>query len=110
MNTKRDKFLKEAMDKCWREPNSWPAQHSYFLYKECSKCGALYPCQFDDFSTWNGFGKLWTWVIERDWWDNFKYQKYCGAYCDIDVHIDETDIDPDRFANAVYEFLKERED
>ena len=61
-----------------------------------------------DFSTWPGFGKLWEWAQDQEWWQEFV------EYMDInltDFVIGELEvfpwiINPDRFANAVYEFLK----
>ena len=55
MNTKRDKFLTEAMGECW---------HDYVKTcgccpATCAKCGADEGyTENNDFSTWHDFGKL----------------------------------------------------
>lgn len=52
-----------------------------------------------DFSTWEGFGKLWEWAKKQEWWHKeFLYKQYMG-----DLKL----IHPDRFADAVYTFLTE---
>jgi hypothetical protein len=62
---------------------------------------------FTNFSTWDGFGKLFCWAKEQRWWEEF-------------VDADMADrghknwlfpigrIHPDRLANSIYKFLKER--
>ena len=93
MNTERDKFLTEAMGECFevygRNKNGEPRRCNY-----CDNPLAT------DFSTWEGFGKLWTWAQKQGWWIKImlRFQNE-GFY-----HY----IHPDRFADAVYAFLKER--
>jgi hypothetical protein len=71
----------------------------------------------NDFSTWQGFGKLWEWVQKKnsdceeyeEWAQHFLFslQVHClsiGYYVHV---IPESVIGPDAFADALYEFLKE---
>lgn len=58
-----------------------------------------------DFSTWFGFGELWEWSKEQDWCKEFR-QIYLNKAASEGVIVAFL-INPDRFANAVYEFLKE---
>lgn len=57
----------------------------------------------NNFFTWEGFGKLWEWVHNQKWWDKFRV-------CPQRYYIDWSDtyVNPERFATAVYNFLKER--
>ena len=50
-----------------------------------------------DFSTWEGFGKLWEWAIEQEWWYEFW----------IEQEWSKPNLK--NFANAIYKFLKEKE-
>ena len=65
----------------------------------------------NNFSTWTGFGKLWSWAKEQDWWPSFK-EISIGVDDEFNIPdgwpIDEEYIDPDKFADALYKFLKER--
>lgn len=65
-----------------------------------------------DFSTWEGFGKLWLWAQRQKWWKRFCNERYYAESChgrleDIDGVFYVTEIDPSIFANALYKFLKE---
>ena len=95
MNIERDKFLTEAMGECWHE-RRFPNQCS------CGKklhSGAIITGN-NDFSTWDCFGKLWNWSHKQEWWALFRINY---------VEVIDSYIHPDRFADAVYEFLKESE-
>jgi hypothetical protein len=105
MNTDRDRFLTEAMGGCWHEASRDP------VFDDSPRCvcgkwwSACYENKNPNFSTWEGFGKLFCWAKEQRWWDSFRYEFIRspggGAY------LDEY-IAPDRMSNAIYEFLKER--
>lgn len=108
--TERDKFLTEAMGECWhgwREPKPkyigdarWP----------CT-CGENHgDIDFNnDFSTWEGFGKLWEWVQKQEWWILFVDDNQTDEHGleTINGYLRRL-INPDRFADAVYKFLKEK--
>lgn len=107
MNQERDKFLTEATGGCWHQWNQSPT-HSLDVI--CIKCGhrRYYKQQNDDkynFSTWEDFGKLWEWVRRQKWlWDSPFYDA-----TEYGIHTIKAEfINPDRFADAVYEFLKEK--
>lgn len=100
-NIERDKFLTEAMGECYHE---WSR---CALVSICIKCfatceGSIYD-PINNFSTWTGFGKLWEWSIKQDWWRGFAYTTQHEIY-----NIGPALINPDNFANAVYEYLKGR--
>ena len=70
-NEIRDKFLTETMGKCnhkWTiniPPNDWLG-----TCYQCRRCGKLSVRQqlgTIDFSTWQGFGKLWEWARQQTW-------------------------------------------
>ena len=99
MNQERDRFLTEAMGNHWfTTPNSNLAE-VYHLN--------------DDFSTWQNFGKLWEFARKQDWFDDFLIDRGFfrleakmpnkGGFTLMHLHW----VNPDRFANAICEFLKE---
>ena len=105
----RDNFLTEAMGECWHEKTNTVAGNNVIGFMLCT-CGDWYG-EFDcgkksiDFSTWQGFGKLWEWSQKREWWGQFVEDTTgIGSSSLVDVDC----IDPDRFADALYEFLKGR--
>ena len=94
----RETFLCEAMGICWHE--NFPV---------CDKCGEEYDVvdfhnSLPDFSTWEGFGKLFEWATQQDWFsvflDNFFFIDATNGLTALIHHIH-----PDRFADAVYEFI-----
>ena len=108
MNTERDKFLTKAMGECFHQYIGW----------HCRYCGQDAPEppeseQNPDFSTWTSFGKLWEWAIDQEWWNKFEFSEYAGHNRNDEFGATLKDIlqgliNPDRFATAVYEFLKEK--
>jgi hypothetical protein len=106
----RDKYLTEAMGECWHTITN----DNYC----CPLCGELFNCPkgFDpeehiNFSTWEGFGKLWEFCQKQEWWENFRvfnhYQDENGEYMESRYDINESLVNPDRFADTVYRFLME---
>lgn len=106
MNKERDKFLTEAMGECWH--NDFPECQND-SYTKCKKCGVYgpYPIEsFVDYSTWEGFGKLIDWCkSEDDWFCDFLEMQGGSIFMINVMHIE-----PDYFANSVYEYLKENKD
>ena len=101
--TDRDKFLTEAMGECcvheWYKPKGYISGHF------CKKCNTYWPVKPEsqsgivNFSTWESFGKLWKWAKNKEWFCLMMAHNGCGPH-DI--------VNPDRFAAAVYEYLKEK--
>jgi len=97
MNTERDKFLTLAIGECW---------HSLNEYARCSGCGRQFTIVRrghhvnNNFSTPDGFFKLWDWAKKQEWWSVFegRVTVFFGGMAAV--------ISQDRFASAVYEFLK----
>ena len=78
-----NKFLTEEMDECWH-----------------------------DFFTWEGFGKLLSYVREQEWLPEFLNLMDAGShvvdgYGEILFDLQSDFIDPETFAKAVYTFLTE---
>ena len=101
MNNKRNSFLTEAMGECWHE---WGPTICEFKAK-CQKCGKVtsvhyfgqfFDRQGIDFSTWESFGKLWTWAIDQEWFYLMMAHHGCGP---VDI------VNPELFADEVYKFL-----
>jgi len=125
MSIARDKFLTEAMGECWHAMLKEEGTESWDEYSandtctfKCSKCGHYeadvqfiqYPrdnpmgWMFDGythFSTWEGFGKLWEWSTQQEWW-------YLWEADYVNIFGTLWAVHPDRFADAVYEFLTNR--
>jgi hypothetical protein len=96
-NIERDKFLTEMMGECWHEQGKANYAGGMFLFWTCAKCKEGFKkSDINDFSAWEGFGKLWEFAIKQDWWQGFLNKQTTEI------------INPDRFSNAVYEFLKEK--
>ncbi len=120
---KQNKFLTEAMGECWHD---WT--NKYFRCAHCDTHMGEVTGQYksnlsdakfanNDFSTWPGFGKLWEWVKQRWWFDSFILSlQPTHRESEIKENLQEgvrimqimEFVHPDRFASAVYEFLKEK--
>jgi hypothetical protein len=104
MNTERDKFLTEAMGGCWHDFSKLQNM-GFTAYLICDKCGATEINETTNFSTWGGFGKLWEWSQKQEWWTMFCFKMKDQIDWDIDDFLNHH-INPDRFADAVYEFVR----
>ena len=91
-----NKYLTEAMGECFHVWDIVEIPYTETLH-DCRKCGVdTYVSQ--DFSTWQGFGVLWEWAQEQEWWSEF-----------LSLPFKLTDfINPISFSEAVYTFLKDR--
>lgn len=102
MNKERDKFLTEATGEQFHDFVS--VNGSSFL--RCTTCSEWsYRVSNPKFSTWEGFGKLWEWSQEQEW----IFQLYLFLELNKDCAAWTQYIDPDSFANVIYEFLKEQQ-
>ena len=106
MNTERDRFLTEVMGECWHEEDdAFPNRYV------CIHCKRSWPfgIPINNFSTWVGFGKLWERAQKQEWWAYDFWAYHLLSPSDGGPVADqEWFVHPDRFANAVYEFLKAR--
>jgi hypothetical protein len=86
MDIERDKFLTEQMSECWHEINENELYHLY-----------------NDFSTPEGFFKLFNWTKEQPWFEDLLYRYWsCPEPRRVfPYHF----IDPDKFADSLYKFL-----
>jgi hypothetical protein len=103
MNQERNKFLTELVT---GDKAKWICHECDIISqrKICDCKGAGWSRY--NFSTWDGFGKLKEWAEKREWWKQFKCDvRYNGWHYALDDDL----IHPDRFAEAIYEFLKEKE-
>lgn len=120
MDGERDKFLTEAMNECWHEFGETAGGPGFL---EC-QCGAVfslseYSSANNNFSTPKGFFKLKDYLssINRldlffDWYVAKRRKAYFGISIPCRVEFFKKCMlallkTPDRFADAVYEFLKE---
>ena len=98
MNTERDKFLTEAI-------GEKPYRRFFVSTDRQGGSGDGYYAKDgvkNDFSTWPGFGKLWEWAQQQEWWCDFSVRLICFSGLGKYIH-------PDRFANAIYAYLKHKE-
>lgn len=103
--SERDKFLTEAIGECLHENGEIEIEDMTV----CPNC--FCDPHWNDFSTWAGFGKLWEFSNQQEWWGEFKDSTVCYALSWEALKmfiVDPELIDPDYLATTVYEFLKER--
>ncbi len=98
MNTERDKFLTEAMGESWHRCDEWA------FY--CEQCAKNVPIS-EDFSTWEGFGKLFEFSKNQIWWKKFRLINHSLPDLFNVGLLNEDLIDPNSFADAIYEFLND---
>ena len=117
----RDEFLTEFLDACWHETSyryyslTIDGIQGEFVEKKCScgqvsKLGRKYNledikplCVNFNFSTWETLGKLWELAKSQDWWVDFWSCRIRMGYIGF---LHEDDVNPTRFADAVYAYLK----
>ena len=110
--SERNKYITEAMGECWHD-YFWQDAYPECFY-ECILCSdqvfgqTMNPSNNSNlnFSTPEGFFKLWNWAIEQEWWWKFRNSILTGDAFDYQniEHI----INPDNLANAIEKYLKER--
>lgn len=101
MNDERDKFLTEQMGECWHIGYLSVGCHDAI---RCDKCGWDF-YDNNDFSTPDGFFKLWNWCQTQDWFEYLfwnRLHKFSPSYGKI---FDYDLIQPERFAGIVYNFI-----
>jgi hypothetical protein len=107
---KRDKFLTEAMGECWHDWRDYPAWEGHKDAPEgelfvCKQCRAHVSSDIGKpftFSTWENFGKLFLWATTQRWWIDFILnQRDPGVFSFSKI------IEPTKFANLIYNFLKD---
>jgi len=112
----RDKFLTESMEECWHKWKDYQDLHPEIDVdidkNECLRCHEVYYISKEpkncDFSTWQGFGKLWEWAIKQKWWDKFLSECYIQHNQGYTMSFLEPLINPDYFANTLYKFLRKK--
>ena len=99
-----NKFLTKQLGECWHE---WTeVKTGYYI---CNNCGQLGFICANNFFTWEGFGKLWEWSTKQEWWQGFLNKHDVSP--DFRFRGFDTDlINPTNFANAIYEYPKEKAD
>lgn len=102
MSIDRDKFLTEEMDECYHEGFR---SHGCSDAIRCNKCGGDF-YQNLDFSTWDSFGKLYEWSIMQTWWYDFFWNKLHNINPSYGRDFNYFNIKPDRFANLLYDYLR----
>lgn len=98
----RDKLLTEAMGHCWHE---FPFRGKDSNY--CVHCGMFLGRKIE-FSSWDGMGELVSYLEETEQLEKMlvtMYQKWKADHAGFNCFTLKM-FNPDRFADAVYEFLK----
>lgn len=114
MNKERDKFLHEAIGIKYHD---YEYDYGGFYCKTCNWQG--YECDpyivyhiNIDFSSWDGFGKLLKWFSNKcqtddEFYANFEEQNYSNSWIECTgPYVYMFELTPDKFANAIYEYLK----
>lgn len=106
MNIERDKFLTESIGECWHENELTMDANDGSLYWRCRYCHKE-DIRNIDFSTWEGFGRLKSFMVEHPEHEAF-FDTYIDYLTEHAEGISETfnRIQPDFFAYYVYEFLQ----
>ena len=119
MNIDRDKFLTEVMNECWHGVEIVDYRNNAGSSQALCKCGqgSRRKSQFNDddfqftqndFSTWKCFEKLFNLLTHHD--RKFEFFTKYGAIVHGDdepkFYIEDSLIDPDKFADIAYAFLK----
>jgi hypothetical protein len=102
-----NKYLAEAMGECWHEFEIRKLPDSSFHGRVCCHCGDYQTLAIPmlDFSTWEGFGKLWEFAIKQEWWNDFINS--IGGWT---IWVEpEKIIHPETFAKSIAQYLQERE-
>ena len=114
MNQERDRFLTEARGECWHEWKGRFSKDSSVWFYQCEKCNYEEIESHlningwnNNFSTWEGFGKLLLWCKNQVWWYIFM-DKINEAKPIEPLKMKVRYINPDIFADAVCEFLKDK--
>jgi hypothetical protein len=116
MNRDRDQFLTEAMGEVWHVVKEGFIEGFGDTFK-CS-CGlenySARMCRKKNktFSTPDGFFKLWNWFKNHPDYvkmvmDSKLWSGYCSYRCYGKMNIPDGFINPDKFADALYNYLKE---
>lgn len=83
-----------------------------FLTKEIT--GKTYKDRpaFINFLTWEGFGLLWVWATEQNWWNEFMFYQNTysddHATCWISSNQIKGFVDPENFTKAIADFLQKK--
>ena len=119
MSMERDKYLTEAMGYCYHEALYIQPYHDCTQIARC-RCGSYSEVisgfspefkfyQMFDFSTWETFGHLLKWIKTHDRFEEFKTIAYVNMWCPCGEcgteYLNWELIDPESFANKVYDFL-----
>lgn len=105
MNIKRDKFLTEYIGECWHETIGSPA--GGYCWKCQDSHSKMEPLPNNNFSEWDNFGKLWNWANYQNWFGTF-LRNIVPPYDKNNMVIFCYMINPDKFADALYKYLKDK--
>jgi hypothetical protein len=112
--SERDKYLTEAMGECWHEQHIKNDKHIWCVcgeeFTRFSDLREHIAYRVESFSTWEGFGKLKDFMCNLPDSERF-FDSYIDELTQRADDVTETfrRLQPDHFADVVYEFLKERD-
>lgn len=103
MTEERNQFLTRAMGECWHEGQAY---RGYTGPIDCTVCGKeWYPDSNNDFTTPDGFFKLWNWSKKQKWWNSFwRYTFNDPLDADDAMYL----VHPERLAIAIHAFIKDK--
>ena len=113
----RDQYLTEkVLGECWHRLDCCPVKDSSGITYICESCKKEFYFSYDDvakdkaklnhnFSSEEGFFKLWNFCKEQDWWTRFVNDAFSRSdYMELIDFIERHLVNPDNLANDLYEF------
>lgn len=108
-NDELNKYLTEAIGECWHDWEIIENTPPFRKYR-CDKCETerINPESYNDFLKWGGFGKLWEWVINQEWWHEFLHEQWKDNISYVQSEWFTHLVDPSTFAKAIADFLQKK--
>lgn len=105
----KNKILTELIGECYHDFSFYEEYESNKCIGRVCRCGAIEgPIKQNNFSTWEGFGKLWNFIQTQSWFDHFMWK--CSPFIDTILALSgpsgkKWNINPVKFSDDVYNYV-----